>query len=94
MQPALSEMSQMNVRQSVRDYVTKVLRENKDDTAAVSDSESLVMSGRLSSLDVVDVVTFLETQFSYTIDASDFDVAKFDSIDQITALVEAMSVTK
>ena len=78
----------MTQRETVREYVQKVLRENKDDTAAISDSESLVLSGRLSSLDIVDVLTFLEEQFGFEIDPNDFDQAKFDTIDSIVEMVE------
>jgi acyl carrier protein len=78
----------MNMRDKVRDYVTKVLRENKDDTDAVQDSDSLVLSGRLSSLDVVDVLTFLEGEFGFEMDPNEFDQAKFDSVDSIVSLLE------
>jgi acyl carrier protein len=76
------------MRDKVRDYVTKVLRENKDDTDAVQDSDSLVLSGRLSSLDVVDVLTFLEGEFGFEMDPNEFDQAKFDSVDSIVSLLE------
>ena len=55
----------MTARDQVREYVSKVLRENKDDTAPVGDSDSLVLSGRLTSVDVVDVLTFLESRFGF-----------------------------
>ena len=84
----------MNVREQLREYVTKILRENKDDTAAVNDSDSLVLSGRLSSLDVVDVITFLESAFNYSMDVNDFDLAKFDTVDQMVALVEGQGVAQ
>ena len=76
------------VRDQVREYVTKVLRENKDDTAPLSDSDSLVLSGRLSSLDVVDVLMFLEGSFNFSMDPNQFDQSKFDSIDRIVAMIE------
>ncbi len=79
----------MTKREQVREYIAKVLRENKDDTDQLSDSDSLVMSGRLSSLDVVDVLTFLEGAFGFEMDPNDFDQAKFDSIDSIVAMVES-----
>jgi acyl carrier protein len=81
----------LTVKDQVRDYLTKVLREHKDDSGPVSDDESLVLSGRLSSLDVVDVLTFLETQFGFEMDPNEFDQAKFDTVNSITALVEGTS---
>ena len=78
----------MAVREEVREYLQKILRENKDDGAAFSDGDSLVVSGRLSSLDVVDLLTFLEGQFDFAMEPTDFDMAKFDSVDTIVSLVE------
>ena len=78
----------MTKREQVREYISKVLRENKDDTSTLGDGDSLVMSGRLSSLDVVDVLTFLEGAFGFEMDPNDFDQSKFDTIDSIVALVE------
>ncbi|MEA2710467.1 MAG: hypothetical protein QOF78_3068 [Phycisphaerales bacterium] len=75
-------------REQVRDYVQKVLRENKEDTDPVGDGDSLVLSGRLSSLDVVDVLTFLEGQFGFAMDPNDFDQAKFDSVDSIVEMLD------
>lgn len=77
-----------DVRERVRSYVQKVLKENKDDTEAFSDTDSLVMSGRLSSLDIVDVLTFLEGEFGFEMDPNDFDQAKFDSVDAIVQMLE------
>jgi acyl carrier protein len=74
-------------REQVREYVTRVLRENKDDTAPVADDDSLVLSGRLSSLDVVDVLTYLEKNFNLSIDPVDFDQAKFDSVNSIMGML-------
>jgi methoxymalonate biosynthesis acyl carrier protein len=78
----------MSKQDRVREYVTKVLRENKDDREPVTDDASLVTSGRLSSLDVVDVLTYLETQFNFTMDANEFDQEKFDSVNKIVALLD------
>ena len=78
----------MSAREQVREYVQKVLRENKDDTDPVGDGDSLVLSGRLSSLDVVDVLTFLEGQFGFAMDPNEFDQAKFDSVDSIVGMLE------
>jgi methoxymalonate biosynthesis acyl carrier protein len=78
----------MSKQDQVREYVTKVLRENKDDRDPVNDDGSLVTSGRLSSLDVVDVLTYLETQFNYSMDPNEFDLEKFDSVNKIVALLE------
>ena len=77
-----------NAREQVRQYVQKVLKENKDDTDPVGDNDSLVLSGRLSSLDVVDVLTFLEGEFNFAIDPNDFDQAKFDTVESIVGMLD------
>ena len=78
----------MSAREQVREYVQKVLKENKDDTDPVGDADSLVLSGRLSSLDVVDVLTFLEGQFQFEMDPNEFDQAKFDTVDSIVEMLD------
>ena len=79
----------MNTREKVREYLIKILRENKNDVASLADNESLVLSGRLSSLDVVDVLMFLEGAFNFEMDPVDFDQVKFDTVDNIVAMVES-----
>ena len=78
----------MAVREQVRQYLQKILRETKDDGAEFADGDSLVISGRLSSIDVVDLIVFLEGQFDFAIEPTEFDMAKFDSVDSIVNLVE------
>jgi acyl carrier protein len=82
----------MSAREQVREYVTRVLREHKDDNAPLDDGESLVISGRLSSLDVVDVLTYLETQFGFAMGPNDFDQSKFDSVNSIVEMLEQSGV--
>jgi acyl carrier protein len=82
----------MTPREEVRSYVKKILVENKDDAAPFADGESLVLSGRLSSLDVVDVLTFLEGKFDFAMDPNEFDQSKFDSVDAIVGMLEKRPV--
>ena len=49
----------MSKRDRVRNCLSNLLRENRADGGEFRDDESLVVSGRLSSLDVVNVLTFL-----------------------------------
>jgi acyl carrier protein len=78
----------MSKRERVREYLIKVLRQKGDYDEPLSDGDSLVLSGRLSSLDVVDALTFLEDEWDFAIDPRQFDLAKFDSVDAIVALLE------
>lgn len=78
----------MTKRERVREYLIEVLRQKEDDDEPLADGDSLVLSGRLSSLDVVGVLTFLEDEFGFAIDPRQFDLEKFDSVDTIVALLE------
>ncbi len=78
----------MSAHDQVREYITKLLRETAGDTDPVTDSDSLVASGRLSSVDVVDVLSFLERDFNFAIDPRRFDPARFDTINSIVAMLQ------
>jgi acyl carrier protein len=80
----------MTPRDRVRQHLLELLRESKGDTEPMTDSSSLVLSGRLSSVDVVETVTFLETTFGFELDPNEFDQTLFDSVDRIVAMLEAV----
>ena len=75
-------------REQIRQHVEKILRETAGDHDPVADGESLVMSGRLSSVDVVDVLAFLESKFDFSMDPRRFDPQRFDTIDNIVAMLD------
>jgi acyl carrier protein len=80
----------MTKHDQVREYIAGLLRQNQDNGAAtITDTDSLVLSGRLSSLDVIDVLTFLEDKFNFEMDPIDFDQKKFDTVNNIVAMMEA-----
>ena len=57
-----------------------------NDHRAFSDTDSLIFSGRLQSVDVLEIVSFLEERFG--IDFSEgFDQSRFDSVEEITGMV-------
>jgi acyl carrier protein len=76
----------MTDRAHVRAIVRRALSD-AGDVQPFTDSDSLVVSGRLSSLDIVNVLLALEERFGFTMDADEFDVIKFDSVDSIVALL-------
>lgn len=78
--------SPSNTIERVRGILAAVLAEAGDDEA-FADGDSMVTSGRLTSLDVVAVVSALEEAFGFELGADDFDPAYFDSVDSIAALV-------
>lgn len=76
----------MNIRQNIRDFVSQLLVEHGH-TEEINDDESLILSGLLDSLAVVNILVFLEQQ--YSIDLSDlyFDQSTFDSIELMVEFV-------
>jgi acyl carrier protein len=84
----------MSQREQVREFLAGLLRQNQDDASSLSDSDSLVLSGRLTSLDVVDTLTFLEERFGFEMDPIDFDQKKFDSVNSIVAMLEEAGVKR
>jgi acyl carrier protein len=77
----------MDQRQRIRKLLADLLLE-RDDARPFTDSESLLLSGRLDSLNIVAIVVFLESEFGLSIDPSDFDPMKLGSVDDILALLQ------
>jgi acyl carrier protein len=75
------------VRSQMRDYVNQRLR-MKGDAAPLSDEDSLFSSGRLDSLDAVEIVMCIETEYGINFFEINFDLTLLDSIDAITSLVD------
>lgn len=80
----------MSTQAEIRNFLQKLLND-KGDSAAFTDQQLLVTEGRLTSLDIMMIVVFLEE--NYGIDFSDrpFDQNEFDSVESITALVDTFS---
>ena len=75
----------MDHRQAIRTFVGELLTA-KGDTRSTADGDALIVSGRLASMDVLNLVGFLEER--YGVDFSDgFDQNDLDSVDSIVALV-------
>lgn len=73
-------------RVKIRAFVETLLAEH-DDRAPFADSESLIQAGRLDSLAVVTLVSFLESGFGVDFARIEFDPQRFDSVDEIAAMV-------
>lgn len=80
----------MSTKDKIRNFLEKLLND-KGDSSGFTDQQLLVTEGRLTSLDVITIVLFLEE--NYGIDFSDrpFDQNEFDSVDSITALVDTVT---
>jgi acyl carrier protein len=71
----------------MRDYVIQRLR-MKGDGAPLNDEDSLFSSGRLDSLDAVEIVMCIETEYGINFSEINFDLTLLDSIAAITSLVD------
>ena len=75
----------MNPLELIREHIKELL-EMKGVESDVSDSESLLQSGLIDSLDVVQIVLFLEENFDVDFSVRPFDPDDFDSIELIHRL--------
>ena len=82
----------MDDEKQIRQFVEGLLQ-GKGDFKAFGDSESLILSGRLASLDAVEIVMFLENRFGLDFAEIGFDQAQIDSVQLIQALVQAYART-
>ena len=74
-------------RVKIRAFVERQLRD-RDDLAAFADGESLIKAGRLDSFAVVNLVMFLETSFNVDFAKIEFDPERFDTVEEIAAMVD------
>ena len=79
----------IEAREKIRSYVQRTLA-GKSDREPIADGSRLVTDGRLDSLDIVEMIAFLESSFGVDFSQFEFDALRFDSIDSIVALVESL----
>jgi len=76
-----------NTRESIRALLKGVLQKNNDQ-GEFSDTESLILSGRFQSIDVLEIVVFLEERLG--VDFSEgFDQSQLDSVEEIMKLLQS-----
>jgi acyl carrier protein len=78
---------------AIRQFVQQLLVQ-KGDQRPFSDSDSLVLSGRLQSVDAVEVVVFLEEKWGIDFASIGFDESQIDSVDAIDALVQQAMIAR
>ena len=66
--------------------MVQLLAQNSDNKP-VADSDSLMLSGRLQSIDAIEIVVFLEEKFGINFEQVGFDRDQLDTIDAIDLLV-------
>jgi acyl carrier protein len=80
----------MKVKAEIHDYVQRLLTNGGDD-GALADNDSLLLSGRLQSIDAVEIVVFLEENFGIDFAQIGFDRDQIDSVDAIYALTQTVT---
>ncbi len=80
----------MDHRPAIRGFVEELLRKNRD-AAPFSDSDSLWISGRLSSLDALELISFLEERYGVDFADRPFDQGEIDSVNQVASLLDTVS---
>ena len=82
----------LKVRSQMRNYVTQRLR-MKGDFSPLNDEDLLFTSGRLDSLDAVEIIMSVETDYGINFAEINFDLTLLDSIAAIADLVDRHAVT-
>jgi acyl carrier protein len=77
----------MDEREEIRGFLEELLLQ-KGDKQPFSDSASLLVSGRLASVDAIEIVVFLEENFGVNFSDLGFDQTLIDSVDAIDALIQ------
>jgi acyl carrier protein len=77
----------MDHREEIRKYLKELLLQ-KGDKQPFSDDGSLLLSGRLASVDAVEIVVFLEEKFGVNFAELGFDQELVDSVDAIDSLIQ------
>jgi len=76
----------------IRDFLKKLLS-SRGDRQPFTDTSSFFLSGRLGSVDAVELVVFLEEQFEIDFSETGFDQSQIDSIEAITSLLQSEKVS-
>ena len=77
----------MKGKAEIHEFVQELLTNSGDD-GPLADDDSLLLSGRLQSIDAVEIVIFLEENFAIDFAEIGFDREQIDSIDLIYALAQ------
>jgi acyl carrier protein len=76
----------MESKQMIREFLQNLLTQKKD-TKPFNDDTSLILAGRLDSIDTVELVLFLETAFGLRFTSGGFHREQLDTVNTTDALV-------
>jgi len=81
------ECTMDEIKQKVRDYLVENFLFG-DTEATLEDDQSLIDSGVIDSTGVLELITFLETEFGIAVDDDEVLPENLDSINNIAAYIE------
>ena len=81
----------MEHKNAIREFVRELLA-SKGGTEPFSDETSVLLSGRLQSVDAVELAVFLEENFGVDFAAMGFDQERMDTVNAISSLIEESSM--
>ena len=79
----------MDARQTIRSFVAKELKRRYGADHAFADDESLILSKKTDSLFFIDLIVFLESEFSLSLNAKEITQDELDSVNKMVAMIEA-----
>lgn len=79
----------MTDKTDIHNFVQELLT-SQEDHRPLADSDALLSSGRLQSIDAVEIVVFLEERFGIDFANLGFDRDLIDSVDAIYALTQTV----
>jgi acyl carrier protein len=79
----------MDHKTDIRALLQNLLKK-KGDTQPFTDSDSLLLSGRLNSVDSIEIVVFLEENYGIDFAEVGFDQGLIDSVAAIESLISSI----
>lgn len=84
----MTETNDMKTLETIRNFLLNEFLPDED-PADLTDSTELVTSGVLDSIALLTLIGFLEEEFGVEVDAHEADVDNFNTLSDITRLVES-----
>ena len=85
-----AQVSQNSVSTKVREFIKDnfMFRDDRDDRADLADGESLLDAGLIDSTGILELVAFIETEFSIQMADTDIVPENLDSVETIVRYVD------
>lgn len=71
------------MKNMIKNYITNIAHIDN-----LEDNQNLFDSGLLTSLDILDVINFLEQKFNITFSDNDIDAESFNTVNHMALLIE------